>query len=252
MPAKMAPSGQGGQAQLHFIKPLAYSLLNLVSTLVPLPHSRVAWIKPAAPPSCPVTAQVSASGIVFANKSVFQHYDYKFTYALTLIHTLTTLVGMRLFAYYGAFTAKLLPARATAPLAAAYVGYIVLCNLNLKINSVSFYQVLTAAVLMQDPSNRVDLWDRERCGDGKYFHIEPCAVGQITKIAVAPAVLGIEYVLFRKTASLRVMASIALVCLGVTAATVTDERVGTSGLGGLLVGAGAVGATALYQVPHHP
>jgi len=73
-------------------------------------------------------------------------------------------------------------------------------------------------------------------------------VGQITKIAVAPAVLGIEYVLFRKTASLRVMASIALVCMGVAAATVTDERVGTSGLGGLLVGAGAVGATALYQV----
>ncbi len=44
------------------------------------------------------------------------------------------------------------------------------------------------------------------------------------------------------------MAAIALVCLGVAAATVTDERVGTSGLGGLLVGAGAVGATALYQV----
>ena len=73
-------------------------------------------------------------------------------------------------------------------------------------------------------------------------------MGQITKIAVAPAVLGIEYVLFRKTASLRVMASIALVCLGVAAATVTDEQVGTSGVGGLLVGAGAVGATALYQV----
>ncbi len=33
----MGPSGQGGQAQLHFIKPLAYSLLNLVSTLVSMP-----------------------------------------------------------------------------------------------------------------------------------------------------------------------------------------------------------------------
>ncbi len=65
---------------------------------------------------------------------------------------------------------------------------------------------------------------------------------------MAPAVLAIEYVLFQKTASLRVIAAIALVCLGVTAATVTDERVGTSGFVGLVVGAGAVGATALYQV----
>jgi len=96
--------------------------------------------------SMPAVVQVSASGIVFANKSVFQHYDYKFTYALTLIHTLTTLIGMRLFAVYGAFTAKPLPARAIAPLAAAYVGYIVLCNLNLKINSVSFYQVLCSCL----------------------------------------------------------------------------------------------------------
>ncbi len=94
----------------------------------------------------PALAQVSASGIVFANKSVFQHYDYKFTYALTLIHTLTTLIGMRMFAFYGAFTAKPLPTRAMAPLAAAYVGYIVLCNLNLKINSVSFYQVLCSCL----------------------------------------------------------------------------------------------------------
>lgn len=43
-PAAMAPP-----ASLHFVKPLAYSLLNVVS----------------------------ASGIVFANKSVFQHFDYK-------------------------------------------------------------------------------------------------------------------------------------------------------------------------------
>lgn len=40
----MAPS-----ANLDFVKPLAYSLLNVVS----------------------------ASGIVFANKAVFQHFDYK-------------------------------------------------------------------------------------------------------------------------------------------------------------------------------
>ena len=138
----MASPRSGGHAQLHFIKPLAYSLLNLVWSWFPLDGCTVCQATSAAYQSARLAAQVSASGIVFANKSVFQHYDYKFTYALTLIHTVTTLVGMRLFAYYGAFTAKLLPVRATAPLAAAYVGYIVLCNLNLKINSVSFYQVL--------------------------------------------------------------------------------------------------------------
>jgi hypothetical protein len=91
---------------------------------------------------------------------VFQHFDFRFTNALTLIHTLTTLVGMRLFAYYGAFPVKRLPARATAPLAAAYVGYIVLCNLNLKINSVSFYQVRMSALSACSPSDVCDPQER--------------------------------------------------------------------------------------------
>ena len=70
---------------------------------------------------------------------------------------------------------------------------------------------------------------------------------QITKIAVAPAVLAIEFLLFRKRASKRVVASIAVVCLGVALSTVSDTNLGTSVIG-LLVGAGAVGATAMYQV----
>lgn len=70
---------------------------------------------------------------------------------------------------------------------------------------------------------------------------------QITKIAVAPAVLVIEFLLFQKTASLRVVAAIALVCAGVGLSTLTDVKLGTS-VQGLAVGAVAVGATALYQV----
>ena len=72
---------------------------------------------------------------------------------------------------------------------------------------------------------------------------------QITKIAVAPAVLFLEFILFRKRASGRVIAAIALVCVGVGGATVTERQVGTSAMG-LLTGAAAVGATALYQVLH--
>ena len=71
---------------------------------------------------------------------------------------------------------------------------------------------------------------------------------QITKIAVAPAVLVIEFVLFGRTAPLRVVAAILLVCAGVGLSTLTDVSLGTTGRG-LAVGAAAVAATALYQVP---
>jgi solute carrier family 35 protein E3 len=48
---------------------------------------------------------------------------------------------MRLFLIAGMFQHKSLRSRQVLPLAAAYVGYIVLCNLSLKVNTVGFYQV---------------------------------------------------------------------------------------------------------------
>ena len=109
----------------------------------------------------------------------------------------------------GVFDPKVVPKRRLLPLAAAYVAYIVLCNLNLNINPVGFYQ--------------------------------------ITKIAVAPAVLALEALIYKKQASPRVMASVALVCLGVGLATITDPQV-SKNLAGLAVGFGSVAATAMYQV----
>jgi len=152
---------------------------------------------------------VSASGIVFANKAVMTTFGFKFIYALTLIHTLCTLVGMQIFCCAGMFEKKVLAKKALAPLAAAYVGYIVLNNLNLQINTVGFYQ--------------------------------------ISKIAVAPAVLAAEAVFFGKRSSRKVVASIVLVCAGVGLSTVTDTQMG-SNLSGWLVGAGAITATAAYQI----
>ncbi|GAB4823538.1 hypothetical protein N2152v2_010584 [Parachlorella kessleri] len=109
----------------------------------------------------------------------------------------------------GVFDPKVVPKRRLLPLAAAYVAYIVLCNLNLNINPVGFYQ--------------------------------------ITKIAVAPAVLALEALIYKKQASPRVMASVALVCLGVGLATITDPQV-SKNLAGLAVGFGSVAATAMYQI----
>ena len=101
-----------------FYKPIAYGLLNVVS----------------------------ASGIVFANKAVMTTFGFHFIYALTLIHTLATLVGMKVFAYIGMYEKKRLPKMSVASLAAAYVGYIVLNNLNLQMNTVGFYQISKIAV----------------------------------------------------------------------------------------------------------
>jgi len=89
---------------------------------------------------------VTASGIVFANKAVMTTFGFKFIYALTLIHTITTLFGMKAFAAFGMFEAKALPKLSIAPLAGAYVGYIVLNNLNLQMNTVGFYQISKIAV----------------------------------------------------------------------------------------------------------
>jgi solute carrier family 35 protein E3 len=78
---------------------------------------------------------------VFANKAVFQNYGFHFTFALTEVHTAFTLVSMLLLSRLGFFEVKSIPQSRLTQLAAAYVGYIVLCNLSLKVNTVGFYQV---------------------------------------------------------------------------------------------------------------
>lgn len=45
-------------------------------------------------------------GIVFANKAVLSVFNFKFVYALTLVHTIVTMVGMWIFAATGIFEIK--------------------------------------------------------------------------------------------------------------------------------------------------
>eukprot|EP00195_Chlamydomonas_chlamydogama_P008271 CAMPEP_0202906904 /NCGR_PEP_ID=MMETSP1392-20130828/40662_1 /ASSEMBLY_ACC=CAM_ASM_000868 /TAXON_ID=225041 /ORGANISM="Chlamydomonas chlamydogama, Strain SAG 11-48b" /LENGTH=371 /DNA_ID=CAMNT_0049595587 /DNA_START=223 /DNA_END=1338 /DNA_ORIENTATION=+ len=152
---------------------------------------------------------VSASGIVFANKAVFKTYDFHFTFALTEIHTMFTLLGMIMMSRLGFFEVKHLPQSSLVQLAAAYVGYIVLCNLSLKINTVGFYQVM--------------------------------------KIAVAPTVLALDLILFRKLPQPKVIAAVFVVCMGIAVATVTDSQM-ISNISGMFVGMAATVVTALYQI----
>jgi solute carrier family 35 protein E3 len=140
---------------------------------------------------------------------VFKTYGFHFTFALTEIHTIFTLVGMLLMARAGLFDKKSLPNSSLMQLAAAYVGYIVLCNLSLKINTVGFYQVM--------------------------------------KIAVAPTVMALDIIMYRRLPKPLVIASVLLVCFGIAIATVTDHQMITN-VKGILLGSAATLVTALYQL----
>jgi hypothetical protein len=72
---------------------------------------------------------------LLALQLVLSTFGFSFTCTLTWVHTMFTLVGMRLFLLAGMFQHKKLQQMQLLPLAAAYVGYIVLCNLSLKINT---------------------------------------------------------------------------------------------------------------------
>jgi solute carrier family 35 protein E3 len=73
------------------------------------------------------------------------------------------------------------------PLAAAFVGYIVFWNLSLQLNSVGFYQ--------------------------------------LSKILIAPAIIIVEALWFKKVPTHMELAAVSLLCLGVAMATVADSQV---------------------------
>ena len=73
------------------------------------------------------------------------------------------------------------------PLAAAFVGYVVLWNQSLQLNSVGFYQ--------------------------------------LAKIAITPALIAIEAAFYAKRPTRMELAAVAVLCMGVTLATVTDDQV---------------------------
>ena len=72
------------------------------------------------------------------------------------------------------------------PLAAAFVGYVVLWNLSLQLNPVGFYQ--------------------------------------LAKIAITPALLVIEAVFYAKRPTRLELAAVGILCVGITLATVTDDQ----------------------------
>ena len=72
------------------------------------------------------------------------------------------------------------------PLAAAFVGYVVLWNLSLQLNPVGFYQ--------------------------------------LAKILIAPAVIAIEASFYAKRPTRNELLAVCVLCVGVTMATITDDQ----------------------------
>jgi solute carrier family 35, member E3 len=154
-----------------------------------------------------LTNLVSACAIVFANKAVLSVVRFRFTVALTCIHTVATWLTARVLCRLGIIKRKPLPRRAVVALAGAFAGYIVLCNVSLQLNTVGFYQ--------------------------------------LTKIAIAPTVLVLEAVAQRRRPALSVTLCVLVVCAGIALATVFDTQVMTN-LPGLVVGLVSVAVSAQY------
>lgn len=155
------------------------------------------------------TNLVAACAIVFANKAVLSILQFKFTVALTCIHTLVTLIASRSLRAVGLIAPKKLPLRAVVALAAAFTGYIVLCNVSLAVNTVGFYQ--------------------------------------LTKIAIAPTVLLMDAVSRRQVPDVKVAICVMVVCIGIGLATVFDTEVMTN-LPGIVVGIVSVVVSAQYGI----
>lgn len=90
-----------------------------------------------------------------------------------------------------------------------YVAYVVLGNLSIKLNPVGFYQIV--------------------------------------KALIPPAVLVVQSVQARRVPACNVIAAVALLTVGVIAATVTDDEV-MGNLPGMLTGVACVFATAGYNI----
>lgn len=150
---------------------------------------------------------VSVTAIVVVNKMVFHTYHFHFPITLVCIHTIVTYVALRGASFYGVFEMKSLPMRPRVILAASFVFYNCASLINLNINTIGFYQ--------------------------------------ISKILVTPTVMVLDYFALGKVTTPAIKASVALMLVGVTFATVTDVDVTTVGF---VVGMTAVVGAAQQQL----
>lgn len=108
---------------------------------------------------------------------------------------------------FNIFKAVEVPVIKTLPISAFFTGFLLLGNLSLAVNPVGFYQ--------------------------------------LAKTLTTPAVVLLNFLLFRKTVSYRVLASVVLVCFGVV---LTNSRFVLSNQIGTVIAIASFTVTALYQI----
>eukprot|EP00040_Diaphanoeca_grandis_P019852 m.105164 g.105164 ORF g.105164 m.105164 type:complete len:327 (+) comp27624_c1_seq1:80-1060(+) len=136
---------------------------------------------------CAIFNVVAVTGIVVANKKVFNEYHFHFPILLVLIHTVITYMGLRSAALFGLFEMKAMPVMPRVILAGSFVFYNCASLINLNYNTVGFYQ--------------------------------------ISKILVTPTVMFINYFLYDEGTTTEVKLAVTVMLAGVTMATVTDVDV---------------------------
>eukprot|EP00775_Hariotina_reticulata_P002751 gene2751-3046_t len=151
----------------------------------------------------------SVVAIVLANKVVMTTYNFHFPVCLAFFHSTVTAIGMQAMAYVGLIQVKQLSWRRIAPIAAAYVGFVIFNNLSVQVNTVGFYQ--------------------------------------LSKIAITPVVVLVEYLAYQKAVSQQRVLAITVLMVGVTVATVTDTQVASKPMG-IIVAVLSIASSVLYSV----
>mmetsp|Transcript_10499 Transcript_10499/g.17174 ORF Transcript_10499/g.17174 Transcript_10499/m.17174 type:complete len:301 (-) Transcript_10499:222-1124(-) len=129
---------------------------------------------------------LSSVGLVFLNKALFSLYRFRFGIFLTSLHFVFTFAGLYIAVLRKTLVPRKVPIRDLIDLAVSLAGSVVLLNLSLLYNSVSFYQ--------------------------------------LTKISQTPAVALAEIFLTGKSFTKTTLFSLILICVGVAQATVSDVR----------------------------
>lgn len=153
---------------------------------------------------------VSTLGLIFLSKRVFSDPQLHNCQLMVVMWHFTA-TGLVLFvasrAPFRAFKGVRLNVWDMLPVCAFFAGYVVLGNLSLTFNSIGFYQ--------------------------------------LSKVMTTPCVVLINFLLFRKTVSKGMLASILVTCIGVS---FTINEAAKTQLFGVIIATLAFCSTALYQI----
>lgn len=151
---------------------------------------------------------VSAVGIIFINKWVFDRMHFKWTTALTVLHYLLCMAGLEVLCMCGVFERRTSPLNSRLIVLASVVGLApALNNLSLRLNNVGFYTVV--------------------------------------KLLVTPVIVVMERVWYGAALSTPRAAALAGICVGVAFATVNDVSLN---LAGCMVAVAWTPVAATYKV----